>query len=109
MRLRTLAMRLNIPQKDFASVKAKAGAEFRNLIIEAAMGIVPDDKKSAEKSEKKIYKSHAQDWFKTAEGSRELADKMFILGVWPKLKSQLLPFCNAVRKTVDLKEIQDLP
>jgi hypothetical protein len=107
MRLRTLAVRLNIANKDFTSIKSKAGAGLRKLIIEAAMGTVPEDKKS-DKSEQKIFKNHAQDWFKTDEGSRELASKIFKLGAWPKLKPQLLPFCNAVRKAVGLGEIQDL-
>jgi putative ATP-dependent endonuclease of OLD family len=107
MRLRTLAVRLNIAEKDFTSIKSKAGAGLRKLIIEAAKGTVPEDKKS-DKSEQKIFKNHAQDWFKTDEGSRELANKIFKLGAWPKLKPQLLPFCNAVRKAVGLGEIQDL-
>lgn len=108
-RLRTLADRLNIADKEFASIKAKAGATLKNFVIEAATGTIPDDKKSEEKSEQKAYRNHAQQWFKTAEGSHELAEKMFTLGVWPKLKGQLLPFCNAVRRAAELDEIQDLP
>jgi putative ATP-dependent endonuclease of OLD family len=104
MRLRTLADRLGITEKDFASVKAKAGPGLRTLIIEAAMGTVPADKAD----EQHQYKSHAQTWFKTVPGGRELAAKVFSLGVWPTFRAQLLPFCNAVRKAVDLPEIADV-
>jgi putative ATP-dependent endonuclease of OLD family len=104
MRLRTLADRLGITEKDFASVKAKAGPGLKTLIIEAAMGTVPADKAD----EQHQYKSHAQTWFKTVPGGRELAAKVFSLGVWPTFRAQLLPFCNAVRKAVDLQEIPDV-
>ncbi len=104
MRLRTLADRLGIAEKDFETIKAKAGANLKTLIIEAAMGTVPPDKAA----EKKVYHSHAQCWFKSLTGGRELADKVFTLGLWPTLKPQLLPFCNAMRKAADLEEIQDL-
>ena len=104
MRLRTLADRLGSQEKDFETIKTKAGAGLRALIIAAAKGTVPEEKTS----EKKQYKAHAQTWFKTVDGGRELAGKIFSLGAWPMLKPQLMPFCNAVRKAVDLAEIQDL-
>ncbi len=77
---------------------------MRALIVAAALGTVPENKTS----EKKIYKGHAQSWFKTVAGGRELAGKIFSLGAWPALKPQLMPFCNAVRKAVGLAELQDL-
>lgn len=104
MRLRTLAERLGAQEKDFVTIKAKAGVGLKALIIDAAMGTVPADKTG----EKKHYQSHGQTWFKTMEGGRELAAKVFTFGLWPKLKPELLPFCNAVRKAVDLDEIPDL-
>jgi len=104
MRLRTLADRLGIQQKDLATIKAKAGSGLKALILAAASGSVPDDKAA----EKKQYQSHGQTWFKSVEGGRELAEKIFSLGIWPTLKPQLMPFCNAVRKAVDLDEIPDL-
>lgn len=103
-RLRTLAERLEIPGKDFATVKAQAGTDFKALIAAAAMGKVPAHKEA----EKNQYKSHAQCWFKSVAGGEELAKKVFSLGAWPTLKPQLLPFCNAVRKAAGLDEIQDL-
>ena len=30
------------------------------------------------------------------------------LGIWPTVRPQLLPFCNAVRNAVDLPDIEDL-
>jgi putative ATP-dependent endonuclease of OLD family len=104
MRLRTLAERLGIQEKDFVTIKSTAGAGLKALIITAALGTVPADKTS----EKRHYQSHGQTWFKTIDGGRELAGKVFTLGLWPALKPQLLPFCNAVRKAVDLGELPDL-
>lgn len=104
MRLRTLADRLSIDEKDFASIKTKAGPDLKAVIIGAALGTVPDDKSDEESQ----YKSHAQTWFKSVPGGRELAAKVFSLGLWPRFGPQLLPFCNAVRNAVDLPHTTDL-
>jgi putative ATP-dependent endonuclease of the OLD family len=104
MRLRTLADRLGIQDKDFTTIKQTAGSGVKSVIIAAATGTVPEGKES----EKRHYQSHGQTWFKTIEGGRELAAKVFTLGLWPTLKPELLPFCNAVRKAVELEEIADL-
>jgi len=103
-RLRTLANRLNISEKDFATVCAAAGKDFRALIIDAALGRVPPGKQS----EAKAYRSDAQDWFKTEVGGRELEAKVFDLGLWVVFASRLLPFCNAVCGAVELPEVKDL-
>ena len=109
MRLRTLADRLSNQQdKGFQAIKAAAGSDLKTIILAAALGKVPQDKPTANKQEKKKYSSHGQNWFKTEEGGRELARKMFSLGVWPALASHLMPFCNAIRKAVDLPEIENL-
>lgn len=104
-RLRSLAMRLKIEPKDFASIKAVAGSELKRFIKEAAGGTVPEGTPEAEK---KTYGKQSQDWFKTERGGRELAQKLFSLGVWPALKVQLLPFCNAVRAAAGLPPLEDL-
>lgn len=104
-RLRSLAMRLKIGPKDFASIKAAAGSELKRFIKEAAGGTVPEGTPEAEK---KTYSKQSQDWFKTERGGRELAAKLFGLGVWPALKVQLLPFCNAVRAAAGLPPLEDL-
>jgi len=104
-RLRTLAMRLGEPNKELENIKKVAGANLRKLILDAALGRVPE---GTDSQQAKDYRKHAQDWFKTASGGRELLGKMFTLGAWPELKSQLMVFCNAVRKAVGLPEIQDL-
>jgi len=106
MRLRTLADRLDMAEKDFAALKAKAGTALKGVMIEAALGKVPTGKEA----DKNKFKSDAQTWFKKADGSggRELAAKVFALGLWPDLKPQLLPFCNAVRKAVGLTEVTDV-
>lgn len=105
-RLRSLAMRLKIDPKDFASIKAKAGVELKRVIKEAASGTVPEGTPDAEK---KTYSKQSQDWFKTERGGRELAEKLFSLGVWPAVKTQLLPFCNAIRTAAGLPLLEDLP
>ncbi len=104
-RLRSLAMRLKIEPKDFASIKAVAGSELKRFIKEAAGGTVPEGTPEAEM---KMYGKQSQDWFKTERGGRELAHKLFSLGVWPALKVQLLPFCNAVRAAAGLPLLEDL-
>ncbi len=104
MRLRTLARRLGIEDKAFPTIKAHAGSGLRDLILTAMLGKVPDDKLE----EKKEYQSDAQTWFKSVGGGRELAAKVFSLGLWPTLRPQLMPFCNAVRRGVELTEIPDL-
>ena len=107
-RRRTLADRLEIDDKEFSAVRAKA-LDLTTLIIEAATGTIPESKKDAEKGEKKTLKKHAQSWFKSNEGGRELADKVFKFDLWPKLKTELMPFLNAVRGKVSLPEIDELP
>jgi putative ATP-dependent endonuclease of OLD family len=104
-RLRTLADRLGMTgDVDFALVAAKAGPKLKAVIIEAATGFVPADK--ADK--KKEYKSHAQIWFKSLPGGRELAHKTFALGLWPEFRDRLLPFCNAVREALGLPPAPDV-
>ena len=105
MRLRFMAERLGIQDKNFASIQEKAGGDIKQLMAAAACGTVPD---GTAHTEKKAYKSHAQQWFKSLAGGRELAKKMFSLGLWPSFKPQLLPFCNAVRAAVGLAEIEDI-
>ncbi|MDP9177061.1 MAG: ATP-binding protein [Gemmatimonadota bacterium] len=105
MRLRTLADRIGIRETDFESIRAHAGPGLRALILQAALGTVPNDTSV----DKKAYLAHAQTWFKSAGGGRELAEKVFRLGVWNQLHPQLMPFCNAVRGAVGLAELDDLP
>jgi putative ATP-dependent endonuclease of OLD family len=107
IRLRTLADRLDIAQKDFPAIKAKA-PDLTKLIIEAATGTIPENKKDSDKSEKKVLKKHAEKWFKSEEGGCELAAKVFKFGLWPQLEGQLLPFLNAVRGAVSPPEIDEL-
>jgi putative ATP-dependent endonuclease of OLD family len=104
MRRQTLTLRLGIEAKTFAEVVTAAGDKLRSTMVEAALGIVPEGREE----DKGIYKAHAGIWFKSVAGGRELAEKVFGLGLWPALKPQLLPFCNAVRIGLGLPEIEDL-
>lgn len=103
-RLRSLANRLGISDKSYAAIKAAAGTRLSELILEAALGKVPADKED----EKKEYKAHAQIWFKSRKGGRELFDKTITMSLWPSLKAELLPFCNAVRRACGEPEQEDL-
>jgi hypothetical protein len=105
VRLHTLALRLGIEAKDFASIRATAGDTLKDLIRAAALGEVPADKES----ERRAYKSHSQSWFKTLKGGRELAGKIWSLGLWSTFGPKLLPFCNALRTAVGEPSISDLP
>jgi putative ATP-dependent endonuclease of OLD family len=105
-RLRSLQERLNATDKDFATIKATAGDRLRTVIIEAALGKVPE---GTEERDKKHFKSQASSWFKSLEGGEELGAKVFALGLWPRLKDRILPFCNAVRKALKLPPLEDLP
>lgn len=105
MRLRTLADRLGIDDKTPAALRAAAGDRLKALIVDAAIGAVPD---GTPNDESKRFESHAQTWFKTIDGGRELADKLFSLGLWPQFRARLLPFCNAVRAAVGLDALSDI-
>jgi putative ATP-dependent endonuclease of OLD family len=107
VRLRTLQERLGIAEKEFVAIQAKA-PDLKKLIIEAATGVIPEDMKSADKGDVKTLKKHAEKWFKSVAGGRELATKVFDFGLWPQLEKQLLPFPNAVRDAVSLPEITTL-
>jgi putative ATP-dependent endonuclease of OLD family len=104
-RLRTLADRLDIEAKDLVAIKMAAGDLLRQRMIEAATSFVPPEKKDKSKE----FRKHGQRWFKTVDGGRELLAKVLTLGLWPKLRDELLPFINAVRKEAGLPELADLP
>ena len=104
-RQRHLALRLGIEDKSFPALRAAAGTGLKDVIIEAALGAVPDGTPDDEQNH---YKSQARTWFKSVDGGRELAQKVFTLGLWPVLSAQLMPFCNAVRKAVGLNDITDV-
>ncbi len=106
-RLRTLADRMNMgDEKGFAALRDRAGARFRDFIVAAATGAVPDG--IEDRDAKKTHKAHARCWFKNNEGGRELARKTFQLGCWSAVKGELLPFCNAVRRVVGLGDVPDV-
>ncbi len=106
-RLRSLADRLRIPDKDIASIQSAltaAGKDFRTLIIEAATG----NTDGAPEGEAKTWKRHSQMWFKSEAGGRELTEKMVQLGAWRDIEPQVLPLINAVLSAVGLAELTEL-
>jgi putative ATP-dependent endonuclease of OLD family len=107
-RLRTLADRLGSKEKDIDTILAEANVQqtdLRTLIIAAGTG----SKEGAPEGREKEWQKHARHWFKSEAGGRELASRMFALGVWPSLQHQLLPFLNAIRQVIGQAVIQDLP
>lgn len=98
-RLRTLAERLKIEQKDFKSIKSQAGENFHQLIIEAACGFVP---KGIDSSKEKAFRSHGKSWFKTVQGGRELGRKAFMMARNSDLQDTLAPFVKAVQNTLGI-------
>ncbi|RSV14805.1 ATP-binding protein [Sphingomonas sp. ABOLG] len=101
-RLRTLAERAGTEEKTLAAVQA-ATDNILKLMVEAACGSVTNDLPDATK---KAWKRHGQRWFKSSAGGAELADKVFELGLWPKVQDRLLPFVNAVRAAIGLPAVQ---
>jgi putative ATP-dependent endonuclease of OLD family len=63
---------------------------------------------TVKEEEKKQYKAHAGTWFKSVDGGQELAEKVLSLGIWPTLKPEIIPFCNAVRRAVAMEESEDI-
>ncbi|MET0075535.1 MAG: AAA family ATPase [Candidatus Thiodiazotropha lotti] len=97
-RLRNIATRLGIEGKSFEEIRAAAdeqGQHLRDLIVAAATG---DNSGVDDRSEKKSWKKHAQNWFKKADGSggRELLHHLIQSNKWEALEETLRPFFNSV-------------
>jgi putative ATP-dependent endonuclease of OLD family len=91
-RLRSLAERLDLKDKDWATISAAAGENLRQVIIDAALGRTPTGKDAREKE----FKSDARNWFKSIEGGRELATKLHRLGLRRAFFPRLMPFLSSV-------------
>ncbi len=97
-RLRSIASRLGIEGKSFDEIQRavdETDKQLRDIIIAAATG---DSSDVDDKSEKKSWKKHAQNWFKKADGSggRELLLHLTESGKWEILEEALRPFFNSV-------------
>lgn len=94
-RLRTIADRLGIQDKQLEAIEQAAGAQektLRQLIIAAATG----SKDGAPAGEEKAWKKHSRHWFKSEEGGRELAQRMVALGAWATIGPKMTPLLNAI-------------
>lgn len=106
-RLRTLADRLGLEDKTTDAIDAALKASdqtWRALIISAATGSTD----GSSESQKKAWKKHSQQWFKSTDGGKELAQKMATLGAWADIQLQLLPLINAVLVAVGRPALQKL-
>jgi len=100
----TLAARLGIEEKSLDAIQT-ATDDFRALLIAAATGSkdgAPNDEAA------KMWSRHGRRWFKSVAGGRELAAKMFALGIWPSLRNELLPFFNAIRAALGQGPLTDI-
>src|SRR5690606_8115526 len=84
--------------KSFEEIQGALGEQdksLRDIIIEAATG---NSDGTEDKSEKKSWKKHAQNWFKKADGSggRELLFHLKNSGKWDEMEEMLRPFFNSV-------------
>jgi putative ATP-dependent endonuclease of OLD family len=98
-RLRTLADRLGLQEKTPEVIDAalkESEKTWRSLILAAATG----SKDGAPSGQDKAWKKHSQQWFKSTDGGRELAQKMVALGAWNTIQPKLLPLLNAVLMAV---------
>lgn len=106
-RLRTLAVRLAIPDNSLPAIRQAAqaqGISLRDLIIAAASG----DDTDAPEDKSKEWKAHGKAWFKSERGGRELAEKMAALGAWPAIEPRLLPLLNAVLAAAGREQVRAL-
>lgn len=106
-RLRTLADRLGLQDKTTEAIDAALKASnqtWRGLVIAAATG----SKVGAPEGQEKVWKKHSQQWFKSTDGGRELAQKMVALGAWTEIQPQLLPLINAILVAVGRPVLQGL-
>lgn len=101
----SLAKRLSIQSDDLNDIQNQAGDQFMSSICQAASGVVPDRIADNDAGE---YRGHAKSWFKSERGGRELARKVFELGVWPKVRPHLMPFVNEIRQSVGQTTIDDV-
>jgi putative ATP-dependent endonuclease of OLD family len=103
-RLRTLADRLKLTEKEFSVIQSNTD-NLRDLIIKTATGSKDG---AATKEQGKEWKKHSQRWFKSEEGGRELAKKMVALGAWPHLRPILLPLINSILTSVGENKLEKL-
>jgi putative ATP-dependent endonuclease of OLD family len=107
-RLRTLADRLAINDKDFPTIQAalgKQGITLRQIIIEAATGNA--DKAPTDEAHK-AWRKHGARWFKSSDGGVELAIKMRQLGAWDALRPTILPLVNAILSAAGQRTVTDV-
>ena len=100
----TLATRLGIEDKRLDAIRS-ASNDFRALVIAAATG---NKEGAPSKTARKQWGRHGRRWFKSVIGGRELASKMFALGVWPSVGPDLMMFLNAVRDALGEGAIPDV-
>ena len=102
-----MADRLGLQDKTTEAIDAAlkaSGKTWRALIIAAATG----SKDGAPANQEKAWKKHSQQWFKSTDGGKELAQKMVALGAWVDIQPQLLPLINAVLVAVGRQDLQKL-
>ena len=118
-RLETIAFRLGMPENFNAELSVESIKEwigntdalkhmnekqkekevdeiFIQTAIDAASGKIPAN---TPESQKKKFSGHGRKWFKSLQGGRELALKVFSCNAWENgIKEQLMPYVNCQSK-----------
>jgi putative ATP-dependent endonuclease of OLD family len=107
MRMRTLADRLGLHDKQWPAIESELearGVMLRQLITDAATGSTQNAPAGAEKE----WKKHARHWFKSESGGRELAEKMVGLGAWEAIEPLVRPLANEILCAVGRQALEKL-
>ena len=106
-RIFTLSRRLGI-DGSLDAIRAVSKDKLRTAMLEASTGAVPDSCQQLPKSLRNQFKGDSRLWFKSIEGGRELASKVFELGAWLSLRTEIMRFVNAVRGQFQMQPLDDL-
>ncbi|MDP9630308.1 UNVERIFIED_ORG: putative ATP-dependent endonuclease of OLD family [Ensifer adhaerens] len=112
-RLRSVATRLELVDKDFCKLLEAVGGNreaLRGFIIKAATGSTDDvteEDPSKKSSIVKEWKKHARHWFKKGDtsGGRELLQLVVQNDAWEKVEPRLRPFLNSILAMVGKPQV----
>lgn len=98
-RRRSLIDRLGLnPDATLEQIQLAAGDGLQQVVVEAALGTVPDGIEGDE--QRGMYRGHAQQWFKSRAGGRELAIKVHDTGLWPELEPAFRGLLTVLRQEI---------
>jgi len=106
----TLARRLGLlgSADNLEALDAVPKSQLRAAIIDASTGVVPPNTANLPKEIRNQFRGDSKFWFKSLQGGRELARRIFDLDIWPLLRAEVMPFVNAIRAECGLGTLDDL-